>query len=100
MSVKPFENLGDPHADLTDPDNPEWTDEDFAKARPASELPNWFLDAFPNTKAAVRGAQKTPTKAPVSIRLDPDVLDHFRSGGPGWQSRINATLRQAMKATG
>jgi hypothetical protein len=27
-------------------DNPEWTDEDFAKARPASELPTSILDEF------------------------------------------------------
>jgi uncharacterized protein (DUF4415 family) len=33
----------------------------------------------------------------VNIRLDPDVLDHFRAGGPGWQSRINTALRKAAK---
>ena len=31
------------------------------------------------------------------MRLDSDVLAHFRKGGPGWQSRINATLRKAAK---
>ena len=35
-------------------------------------------------------------KRPVSIRLDSDVLDHFRAAGPGWQSRINETLRKAV----
>nr|WP_210278083.1 BrnA antitoxin family protein [Phyllobacterium myrsinacearum] len=35
------------------------------------------------------------TKTPVSIRLSPDVLDYFRSGGPGWQSRIDEVLRKA-----
>jgi uncharacterized protein (DUF4415 family) len=30
----------------------------------------------------------------VNIRLDPDVVAHFRAGGPGWQSRINAALRK------
>jgi uncharacterized protein (DUF4415 family) len=34
-------------------------------------------------------------KEPVNIRLDPDVLAHFRSSGPGWQSRINEALRKA-----
>jgi uncharacterized protein (DUF4415 family) len=33
----------------------------------------------------------------VSLRLDPDVLEHFRATGPGWQSRINAALRKAVK---
>ena len=31
----------------------------------------------------------------VSLRIDCDVLDHFQEGGPGWQERINAALRQA-----
>ena len=33
----------------------------------------------------------------VTLRLDADVLDTFRSGGPGWQSRINAALRKALE---
>jgi uncharacterized protein (DUF4415 family) len=33
----------------------------------------------------------------VSLRLDPDVLAHFRRSGRGWQSRINAALRKAAK---
>ena len=31
-----------------------------------------------------RGPNKQPTKAQVAIRLDPDVLNAFRAGGPGW----------------
>ena len=31
-------------------------------------------------------------KRPVSLRLDPAVIDHFKAGGRGWQSRINAVL--------
>lgn len=34
-----------------DDDNPEWTEEDFARARPASELPSEMLAAFPKTAA-------------------------------------------------
>jgi uncharacterized protein (DUF4415 family) len=37
-------------------------------------------------------------KKPVSIRLDPDVLDWFKSGGAGYQTRINAVLRAFMEA--
>ena len=36
-------------------------------------------------------------KEQVSVRLDPDVLMVLRAGGPGWQSRINALLRQALR---
>jgi uncharacterized protein (DUF4415 family) len=39
-----------------------------------------------------------PRKVPVSIRLDADILDYFRSGGAGYQGRINAVLRSYMKA--
>ena len=35
-------------------------------------------------------------KRQVALRLDRDVLDRFREGGPGWQSRINAVLRGAV----
>lgn len=34
-------------------------------------------------------------KQPVSLRLDKDVLAHFRATGPGWQSRMNEALRKA-----
>lgn len=43
-----------------------------------------------------RPKSKSP-KRPVSLRLDPDVIAHFRRGGRGWQSRINAVLRKAAK---
>ena len=32
----------------------------------------------------------------ISVRLDPDVVAKLREAGPGWQSRINALLRQAL----
>jgi uncharacterized protein (DUF4415 family) len=34
-------------------------------------------------------------KEMVSLRLDRDVLDFFQEEGPGWQDRINDTLRKA-----
>ena len=81
---------GPPPADYDD--NPEWTDEMIARARPASEV-------LPTEVAALlvrrRGPQVAPTKRPVSLRLDPDVLAKFRATGPGWQSRINDVLRNA-----
>jgi uncharacterized protein (DUF4415 family) len=44
-----------------------------------------------------RGSQKSPTKQRITIRLSPDVLDHFRSGGKGWQSRMDVALRELVK---
>ena len=35
-------------------------------------------------------------KAPLTMRVDVDVLDAFKATGPGWQTRINAVLRGAV----
>lgn len=86
--------MAKPDSFRTDEDNPELTNEQLATLRPAAEvLP-------PNTMAALRrlrGPQKTPTKAQVTLRLDRDVLDHFKAGGRGWQTRLNETLRRALE---
>jgi len=75
-----------------DPDNPEWTAQDFAEARPPHEvLPPEVLAAFPRT----RGPQHAPKKEAISIRLDSDVIEKFRSTGRGWQGRINEVLKRA-----
>jgi uncharacterized protein (DUF4415 family) len=44
-----------------------------------------------------RGPQKAPTKKLVSLRLSPEVIDHFKATGPGWQTRIDATLMESIK---
>lgn len=56
--------------------------------------PQW-TDAM--DKATVRrGRPKSPApKISTTLRLDPDVVEHFRSTGSGWQTRINDTLRKA-----
>jgi uncharacterized protein (DUF4415 family) len=33
-------------------------------------------------------------KEAVKLRIDADVVAHFRATGPGWQTRINAALRR------
>lgn len=44
-----------------------------------------------------RGPQKAPTKKLVSLRLSSEVIDHFRSTGPGWQTRVDSTLLKSIK---
>ena len=67
----------DPDDDAPDLSTPYWV-EQFAKA------------------TVQRGRPKSAApKVSTTLRLDPDVLDSFRAGGPGWQSRINAALRKA-----
>jgi len=32
---------------------------------------------------------------PISIRLSPDVVAHYKATGPGWQTRIDEDLKKA-----
>jgi uncharacterized protein (DUF4415 family) len=32
----------------------------------------------------------------ISVRLDRDLVERLRATGPGWQARINETLRKAV----
>lgn len=36
-------------------------------------------------------------KRQVTLRLDAEVLEHFKKGGKGWQTRINDALADAIK---
>jgi uncharacterized protein (DUF4415 family) len=70
--------------------------EDFRAMRSASDvLPTELLALLPKRRPGQRGPQKSPTKQQVTLRLDQDVLAHFRAKGAGWQSRINTSLRKA-----
>lgn len=77
-----------------DPENPEWTEEDFKKARP-------FAEVFPELAESIRRSRGRPAvespKRQISLRLDPDVIDAFKATGKGWQGRINDALRKAAK---
>ncbi len=44
-----------------------------------------------------RGPQKAPTKKLVSLRLSPEVIEHFKAAGPGWQTRIDGALLKSIK---
>lgn len=76
--------------ELIDEDSPEWTDEDFARARPLPEV-------LPGLMRKVRGPQRAPTKERITIRLSRDVLGQFRKSGPGWQGRLDQALRAWLK---
>ena len=83
--------MADSKPPLVDDENPEWTDEDFARARPITDFPH-LAAAFPKSKG---GRPRGSNKQAVSLRLDREVLEKFRATGPGWQSRINEALRRA-----
>ncbi len=49
---------------------------------------------------AVRGKFYRPVKEPITIRLDADVIAWLKSGGPGYQTRVNVLLRACMVGKG
>ncbi|HEY7301144.1 MAG TPA: BrnA antitoxin family protein [Xanthobacteraceae bacterium] len=74
-----------------DPDNPEWTAQDFQRAKP-------FALMFPALarRRRVRTPQKKLTKVAVSLRLTREVVERFKAGGPGWQTRMDEALKKAV----
>ena len=89
-----------PNPELIDADNPEWTDADFARARPASEvLPELFGNQAAQTMLKSRGRPRSEVvKERITIRFDADVLEAFRSTGKGWQTRMNDAMRDWVRA--
>jgi uncharacterized protein (DUF4415 family) len=86
-----------PNPELMDDENPELAGEWFGRAKPATQV----LPGLVGKAAAaemVRPRRGRPTlaepKQHVNIRLDADVLDAFKRRGPGWQTRMNAALRE------
>jgi uncharacterized protein (DUF4415 family) len=72
----------------------ELTVQDLQHFRPASEV----LPAALRRKLGVRGPQLAPTKERITIRLSPDVVQPFRATGDGWQTRVDAALRDWLKS--
>ncbi|MCL2806405.1 MAG: BrnA antitoxin family protein [Treponema sp.] len=61
-------------------DSPKLTAEQIARMKPVhSEF--WKIE---------------PVKISVSIKIDADVLTWYKSGGKGYQTRINKALRKVM----
>ena len=85
-----------PNPELLDDENPQWSAEDVANARPANEvLPHIFGESIAKKMLKPRG--RPPAEFPkerINIRLSHEVLAHFKSAGDGWQTRIDSALRQ------
>ena len=79
-----------------DPDTFELDAEWFRHARPAIEVD-------PDLATHLRDASDSPRSARrerITIILDSDIAQHFRSTGSGWQARLNETLRRGVFGTG
>ncbi|WP_428485946.1 BrnA antitoxin family protein [Rhodopila sp.] len=68
----------------------------------APPITDAFVDqaeVFQGDSFVRRGRGRPKSAAPkehISLRLDPDVVAKLREAGPGWQSQVNALLRQAL----
>jgi uncharacterized protein (DUF4415 family) len=59
-----------------------------------------FAEALPKPAGSIRrsrGPNKAPTKKLVSLRLSGAVIEKYKAGGPGWQSRIDQDLRRLLR---
>jgi len=83
-----------PNPELIDDENPEWTEEDFARAVSFSALPEHLRDKL---SAIRRDAQKAPTKDRITIHLSHNVVERFRATGAGWQTRVDTALQDWLK---
>ena len=78
----------------TDGEVRELTAGDMARFKPAAEV----LPSSLRKKLGVRGPQKAPTKERITIRLSREVVEQFRESGEGWQTRMDAALREWLKS--
>ena len=75
-------------------ENPEWTEEDFARARP-------FKEGFPEYYAVWKRNKggRPPVESPkvhIGFRLAADVVQGVRATGPGYNARVEKVLREAL----
>ena len=70
------------------------TDEELARFRPASEV---LPAALLATLRSPGRPKAEVTKERITIRLSPEVVQSFRATGDGWQTRVDAALKDWLK---
>ena len=92
MSKKPEKPPHISQQEWDDAENPEWTEEDFARARP-------FKEVFPEQFKAWKRIGRPPVAAPkihIGFRLAADVVAGIRATGKGYNARVEKVLRDAL----
>ena len=92
MSKKPEKPPHISQQEWDDAENPEWTEEDFARARP-------FKEVFPEQFKAWKRIGRPPVAAPkihIGLRLAADVVAGIRATGKGYNARVEKVLRDAL----
>lgn len=96
ISPSPTEDAAIQAGIAADPDSRELDADWFAKAKPASEVLPAELYAALVAKRPRGRPKAEDTKVFTAIRLDADLLHTFKATGKGWQTRVNAALRQYL----
>jgi uncharacterized protein (DUF4415 family) len=77
----------------------KWRDPDDAP-----QITQEWVDSanlYHGKKLARRGRPPAEVrKVSTTLRLSPEVLEHFRAGGPGWQTRIDQALKRVVARAG
>jgi uncharacterized protein (DUF4415 family) len=97
-----MKRVSDSRASRPDEENPELTADAFAQAKPAAEILPQFIGKKATQELLSRGRGrpvKADKKVSQNLRLDADVLEAYKRGGSGWQTRINQVLRDHMPGT-
>ena len=76
-----------------DPDAPEWTAENWARARPAIEVDPELVEAHRRARAE---GKKIPMIEHVSIPLDATLVRRLEKADPNWKTRVNDILRKTL----
>jgi uncharacterized protein (DUF4415 family) len=87
-----------PDPEMIDDESPEWTDEDFARAVPFSQLPPALQATLMSQPriVIVEPAGAGPTFESVPIR--DDIVGAFQMTGDDWEQRINEVLQDWLAA--
>lgn len=81
----------------SDPDAPEATDEQIARAKP-------FAEAFPDLAESIKRSRGRPRiespKEAVTLRIDPNTVARFKAGGQDWRAKMAEILDKAASSAG
>ena len=76
-----------------DPDAPEWTAENWARARPAIEVDPDLVERHRRARAE---GKKIPMIEHVSIPMDATLVRRLKKADPNWKTRVNDILRKTI----
>ncbi len=79
-----------------DEENPEWTAETSARAKPVWAFPELVEILQKHGKLGRPPLPADNKKQRVTLYLDPDIIARLKADGKGWQTRANAELRRAL----